>query len=184
MRNIRVKSPSLFIKTSQCYLNQDGILTQQCECRLGQKGVIEQNLGREGDKKTPLGRYSLRFGLYRPDRLPPPPSPLNFWPLRPDDAWCDAAQDPAYNRFIRLPYAASHETLWREDSAYDIILVMSHNDSPPQRHIDGTGRGSAVFIHIAQSDDRKTLGCIALTPPDIVRLLPHLFTDMVVEINR
>lgn len=133
--------------------------------------------GREGDAKTPLGEYNLRFGLYRADRLPEPHSDLTFRRLRKDDGWCDAPSDPAYNRFIRLPYPASHEALWREDGAYDIIVVMSHNDTPPVPDL-----GSAVFIHIAQPDDRKTLGCIALAPEDMVQLLPLLETGQTVRI--
>ncbi len=147
-------------------------------CRIGRAGFIDEVKGREGDAKTPLGQYVLRFGLYRADRLPMPPSPLTFRPLRSDDGWCDDPKDPAYNRFIRLPYAASHEKLWREDGAYDLILVMSHNDSPPE-----PGLGSAVFIHIAQPDDRETLGCVALTPDHMVQLLPFLKPDMRIEIK-
>jgi L,D-peptidoglycan transpeptidase YkuD (ErfK/YbiS/YcfS/YnhG family) len=54
---------------------------------------------------------------------------------------------------------------------------MSHNDSPPIANL-----GSAVFIHIAQPDDRKTLGCIALAPEEMVQLLPHLKMGMGVRI--
>ena len=151
---------------------------QSYPCRIGRKGAIAFNKGREGDEKTPLGDYALRFGLYRADRLPRPKSGLTFRLLRPDDGWCDASDDPAYNRFIRLPYAASHEKLWREDGAYDVVLVMSHNDSPPK-----AGLGSAVFIHVAQHDDRDTLGCVALAPEVMVRLLPHLKTGMRVLIQ-
>jgi len=50
---------------------------------------------------------------------------------------------------------------------------MSHNDAPPI-----AGLGSAVFIHIAQPDDRKTLGCIALEPEVMIKLLPTLYTDI------
>ena len=151
--------------------------------RSGKGGYTPHEKGREGDSKTPLGTYHLRFGLYRADRLPVPPptnpqNPLNFRALRPDDGWCDASNDPAYNRFIKLPYPASHEALWREDGAYDILLVMSHNDSPPTQAL-----GSAVFFHIAQSDDRETLGCIALAPDDMVRLLPKLQQDMPITIK-
>ena len=146
-------------------------------CRIGMQGAVAGSEGREGDQKTPLGHYHLRFGLYRADRLPAPKSPLTFRPLRPDDGWCDAPNDAAYNRFIRLPYPASHERLWREDGAYDLVIVMSHNDSPPSPHL-----GSAVFIHVAQPDDRQTLGCIALTPEAFTQLLPHLHTGMAVEI--
>ena len=151
-------------------------------CRIGKAGTAPMAEGREGDAKTPLGEYSLRFGLYRPDRLP---SPNKYWPvsnltfraMREDDGWCDAPNDAAYNRFIRLPYPASHEKLWREDGAYDVVLVMSHNDSPPTSNL-----GSAVFIHVAQFDDRKTMGCIALAPEEMVKLLPHLKMSMSVKI--
>lgn len=151
---------------------------QNYPCRIGRKGAIAYRQGREGDEKTPLGEYCLRFGLYRADRLPIPNSGLTFRPLRQDDGWCDAENDPAYNRLIRLPYAASHEKLWREDGAYDIILVMSHNDNPPF-----AGLGSAVFIHVAQFDDRETMGCIALAPEVIVKILPHLTVGMKVSIQ-
>ena len=147
-------------------------------CRIGRKGAVAGDKGREGDEKTPLGEYNLRFGLYRADRLPKPKSKLTFRPIREDDGWCDAEKDPAYNRFIRLSYSASHEKLWREDGAYDVILVMSHNDSPPQ-----AGLGSAVFIHVAQYDDRETLGCVALAPEIMVKLLPHLKTGMTISIQ-
>jgi len=147
-------------------------------CRIGRKGTTPHIKGREGDEKTPLGVYKLRFGLYRADRLPKPKSKLIFRALREGDGWCDASNDPSYNRFIRLPYAASHEKLWREDGAYDVILVMSHNDSPPQ-----PGLGSAVFIHVAQYDDRETLGCVALAPEVMVRLLPYLKTGDEVSIQ-
>ena len=134
--------------------------------------------GREGDHKTPIGNYHMRFGLYRADRLPHPKTKLNFRALRKDDGWCDATDDPAYNRFIRLPFSASHEKLWRKDGAYDVIIVMSHNDSPPI-----SGLGSAVFIHVAQPDDRQTLGCIALEPDVMIKLLPELYFDMHVQIK-
>ena len=147
-------------------------------CRIGRRGAIALAKGREGDEKTPLGDYVLRFGLYRDDRLPKPKSDLTFRALREDDGWCDAVSDPAYNRFIRLPYPASHEKLWRDDGAYDVILVMSHNDSPPE-----PGLGSAVFIHVSQPDDRQTLGCVALAPEVIVKLLPRLKTGLIISIQ-
>lgn len=143
----------------------------------GRKGSVPLSKGGEGDEKTPLGEYQLRFGFYRADRLPRPKSALTFHALRQDDGWCDDPSDPAYNRFVRLPYLASHEALWREDGAYDVILVMSHNDSPPQ-----PGLGSAVFIHCRQPDHRPTLGCVALAPPDMWRLLPCLKTGMPITI--
>ena len=152
---------------------------QRFPCRIGRDGFIDAENGKEGDGKTPLGQYHLRFGLYRQDRLPgPPPSELPFWPLQRDDGWCDDVKSDAYNRFIKLPFSGSHEVLWREDGAYDVILVMSHNDSPPQK-----GLGSAVFIHIAQLDERQTLGCVALTPNVMVSLLRDIAPQTEIHIK-
>ena len=144
----------------------------------GREGVVPGEQGREGDAKTPLGDYSLRFGFYRADRLPRPKTSLTLHALGHDDGWCDAPDDPAYNRWIQTPYPASHEKLWREDGAYDVILVISHNDSPPT-----PGLGSAVFIHCRQPDHRATLGCLALSPPDMWALLPKLVMGQTVEIR-
>ncbi len=138
-------------------------------CRIGRGGFINRMQGQEGDEKTPLGDYFFRFGFYRADRLARPPSDLPFWPMEPNDGWCDDSAHAAYNRFVRLPFEGSHERLWREDGAYDIVLVMNHNDSPPT-----PGAGSAVFIHIAQPDDRQTLGCVALTPDVMIKLLKKI----------
>ena len=162
------------INTKEKILSLNGLALP---CRIGREGYIGADHGKEGDAKTPLGTYSLRFGLYRADRLPCPKSGLTFRSLREEDGWCDDVNDVAYNRFIRTPCSASHEALWRKDGAYDIILVMSHNDTPPI-----AGLGSAVFIHVAQFDDRQTLGCIALAPENMVQILPHLKTGQIIEI--
>lgn len=146
-------------------------------CRVGRLGAIDAELGREGDEKTPLGTYRFRFGLYRPDRLPGrPPTKLTMWEMLNNDGWCDDPHHPAYNRLIRLPFDRSHEKLWRKDGVYDIVLVISHNDSPPI-----SGRGSAVFIHIARPDDKETLGCIAITPEIMLRLLSVIKTGTEIQ---
>ena len=165
----------IIVNTTACSVKFGG---ETYPCRIGRKGWVDGDKGCEGDEKTPLGNYNLRFGLYRADRLPLPRSDLTFRPLREDDGWCDASHDSGYNRFIRLPYPTSHEKLWREDGAYDVILVMSHNDDPPK-----AGLGSAVFIHVAQFDDRHTLGCVALTPEVMVKLFSYLKTGGEVSIQ-
>ena len=63
----------------------------------------------------------------------------------------------------------SYEKLWREDDAYDILIVISHNVKPIIKN-----KGSAVFIHCSFSDKRKTAGCIALKKKDLVFLLKNL----------
>ncbi len=146
----------------------DGHLNWQggrVRCALGRGGVRAGK--REGDGATPVGRFPLRRVLWRADRLDRPPvTGLPARPIAPDDGWCDAPDDPAYNRPVTRPYPASHETLWREDGVYDIIVVMGHNDDPVV-----PGLGSAVFLHVARPGWTPTEGCVALARDDLLRLL-------------
>ncbi len=135
-------------------------------CALGPTGVIAAPAKREGDGKTPLGLWPLRRALYRPDRGGPPATALPAQPIAPDDGWCDAPDDAAYNQPVRLPYPASAERLWRDDHLYDLLVVLGHNDDPVV-----PGLGSAVFLHLAWPDYRPTQGCVALARADLETLL-------------
>ena len=128
----------------------------ELRCALGASGVTRAK--REGDKATPAGRFPLRRVLYRPDRVAAPRTALPVAPMNPDDGWCDAPGDANYNRLVRLPYAVSHERLWREDALYDLVAVLGFNDAPRAR-----GRGSAIFVHLARPGYTPTEGCVALS---------------------
>lgn len=141
---------------------------------LGRGGVRADK--HEGDGATPVGVLPLRKVLYRPDRGLAPHCAVAVQPLAPDDGWCDDPGYPDYNRPVRLPIGASAEALWREDRVYDIIGVLGWNDSPVQ-----PGRGSAIFLHIAQPDYAPTEGCIALAEPDLRRVLAMGLTEIVVR---
>ncbi|MEM9681989.1 MAG: L,D-transpeptidase family protein, partial [Pseudomonadota bacterium] len=65
-----------------------------------------------------------------------------------------------------LPYDARHETLWREDHVYDVIVVLGHNDDPVV-----PGLGSAVFMHVARPGYAPTEGCVALELDDLRSIL-------------
>ncbi len=59
--------------------------------------------GGEGDGVTPVGTYPLRRLLYRADRLAVPATGLPASALAPEDGWCDAPCDPAYNMPVKRP---------------------------------------------------------------------------------
>tara|TARA_R110002072_G_scaffold25998_10_gene86571 strand:- start:1104 stop:1607 length:504 start_codon:yes stop_codon:yes gene_type:complete len=139
---------------------------QRIRAALGRAGICPQSSKQEGDGATPTGRYALRRLLYRADRMMPPQTDLPLRPILADDGWCDDPADPAYNRPVRLPYPASHETLFREDGLYDLILVLGHNDDPPL-----APAGSAIFLHCKRGDYEPTEGCVALDPSDVRLLL-------------
>jgi L,D-peptidoglycan transpeptidase YkuD (ErfK/YbiS/YcfS/YnhG family) len=119
----------------------------------------------------------LRTVLYRPDRGDKPHAAVPLQPLSQADGWCDDPASPDYNRPVRLPIAASAEALWRDDAVYDIIGVLGWNDAPIQ-----PGRGSAIFLHIAQPDYTPTEGCIALAPDHLRRVLAMGLTEIVVRL--
>ena len=138
-----------------------------CRCALGRSGVRADK--RDGDGATPAGILPFRRVLYRADRLDRPATRLPVQHLREDDGWCDAPEDSHYNQQIRLPYAARHERLWRRDHLYDVLVVLGYNDAPVV-----AGRGSAVFLHVAQRDFAPTEGCVALALSDLLALLVAL----------
>jgi L,D-peptidoglycan transpeptidase YkuD (ErfK/YbiS/YcfS/YnhG family) len=152
---------------SEAQVFPDGRLTFEgrlFRAALGRGGVRDHK--QEGDGATPLGLLPLRRVLFRADRVPPPRCAVPREPLAPEDGWCDAPDDVAYNRPVTLPYSGRHEELWRRDGLYDVIGVLGWNDAPVRR-----GEGSAIFLHVCRPDFAPTEGCIALPLPDLLALL-------------
>lgn len=146
-------------------------------CAIGRAGVTDEDSKREGDKKTPKGVYTLRECWYRADKGIRPDTGLPIREITLQDGWCDDPSHPEYNTHVRLPFDASHEVLWREDDAYDLIIPISYNDDPVV-----PGKGSAIFLHVAQPDYRGTEGCVVLSRDDWEELLPLLDTESKIEI--
>ncbi len=145
-------------------------------CVLGRSGVrVDKH---EGDGATPVGRFALKRVLYRSDRLMPPATKLPIWPIATDDGWCDAPEDPNYNRPVKLPYGASAENMWREDGLYDLVVVLGHNDDPVL-----PGAGSAIFMHVAAPAGTPTAGCVALAREDLLAVLRALPSATFIDIR-
>ncbi|HEX2115986.1 MAG TPA: L,D-transpeptidase family protein [Alphaproteobacteria bacterium] len=124
-------------------------------CTLGRSGVRADK--REGDGASPSGCFAVRAVFYRADRLTLPRTRVPLAAIARDDGWCDAPDDPQYNRKVRLPYPASAENLWRDDALYDIVVVLGHNDDPVI-----PGAGSAIFLHLMRDDGGPTEGCVGV----------------------
>jgi L,D-peptidoglycan transpeptidase YkuD (ErfK/YbiS/YcfS/YnhG family) len=150
-------------------------------CALGMGGAAQNK--KEGDHKSPIGKFVLRSVYYRYDKLEKPIySKVPMMALLKEDGWCDDPDDPAYNNAVMLPYHASAEALWRDDDQYDVIVVLGYNDEPPV-----SGKGSAIFMHVARDlDDNEfkgTEGCVSLKKDHLLELLPQLTTDTYLEIS-
>lgn len=146
-------------------------------CALGKGGI--RSIKREGDGATPLGPRRLLSAFVRRDRSRRLVSALALEPIRREDGWCDAPGDRNYNRLVRLPYAASHERMRREDHLYDVVIVLDANIRPRRR-----GMGSAIFFHLARPGYTPTEGCVAIHPRDMKWLLPYLSPRTVMTVTR
>jgi len=163
---------NIVVDTARRLLSHGG---RDIPCLIGKSGTIDASTKREGDGATPLGRWPIRILLLRPDRVALPDLKLPWRWLRPDDGWSDDPADPVYNRPVRHPHAYSAEKLWREDGAYDAIVVLGHNDDPPV-----TGAGSAIFLHCTAGRD-YTEGCVAIAREALLDVLTCLQPDDMVD---
>lgn len=145
-------------------------------CAIGSNGFT--TTPKEGDKATPIGIYPLRECWFRKDRVSLTATELTQRAIQPTDGWCDAPEHPKYNQHVSLPFAASHEELWRTDHSYDIMIPLGFNDDPII-----AGLGSAIFFHLAKPDYSPTLGCIAISLDDMLVLLPQLSNETNMIIN-
>src|SRR4051812_37833377 len=108
------------------------------------RGGIKANK-REGDGATPRGAFRLRRLWWRADRAARPMTELPVRQIRRDDGWCEEPRDRRYNRPVIVPKSSTADRLWRDDRLYDFIIEIDHNTRPRV-----TGRGSAVFLHVAR----------------------------------
>jgi len=136
-------------------------------CALGRGGVSSRK--RESDGATPLARLKVLYGYFRTDGIVPRRAALPLRRIRPDLGWCEVPDDRNYNRPVRMPYAASHETMRRADNLYDICIVLDWNIRPRRRNL-----GSAIFLHLARPGYTPTQGCIGVSARTMERLLPLL----------
>ncbi len=145
-------------------------------CVLGRAGVSLRK--REGDGATPVGDFAILGGLARRDRFAAPSGPIALQIARRTDGWCDDPSSGAYNRPVRAPFAKSHERLWRDDSVYDVVLILDYNLRVRRKPL-----GSAIFFHLTNASCGPTAGCLAIARDDMRRLLPRLARQAVVSIR-
>ena len=134
------------------------------ECAIGKRGLTRNKV--EGDKKTPIGEYSLGNLYYRKDRHQKPLTKLRCIPIKKDMGWCDDVKSKKnYNKLIKVNRNISHEKLFRTDRKYDFFIPINYNTKRPK-----IGKGSAIFIHLTKNFE-PTFGCVALKKKDFLILL-------------
>ena len=134
------------------------------KCSVGKRGIGVKK--REGDLITPKGTFKITKLLYRKERVRNLKTSLKKNIIYKRMGWCDDARSKSYNKLIKFPFKYSFEKLYRRDNIYDIILVLNFNMDPIEKY-----KGSAIFIHVAKNNYKRTKGCIAIKKKDFIHLL-------------
>lgn len=131
---------------------------------LGKNGIGKQ---KEGDGKTPLGTYTLgpAFG-YGPE-----PSDLivDYAPVTEQDYWIDDVNSADYNTWVN--YGGDANEVWNSyeklyTPLYKYAMVINYNVSPVV-----PDKGSGIFLHLWRSRAKPTNGCIALSEPNLLKVI-------------
>ena len=146
---------------------------------IGGAGLVAADGKREGDMATPIGRWALRHLYYRQDLLGAVDTVVPASAITRHCGWCDDPAHQDYNCHVTLPFASSHEVMWRDDGAYDLVVMLGFNDAPPI-----VGRGSAIFLHCIAAGKTSTAGCVAVARDDLISLLGLADTDQYLSIDR
>jgi L,D-peptidoglycan transpeptidase YkuD (ErfK/YbiS/YcfS/YnhG family) len=145
------------------------------KCALGKRGIGYKK--KEGDLITPVGKYKINYILYRKDRIKKIYSKIRTIVIKKNMAWCDDPESKDYNKLIKLPSDFSFEKLYKKENIYDIVLVLDYNMNPIIKN-----KGSAIFIHVAKKNFKKTEGCIALRKIHLLKIIKLLESNTKVKI--
>ena len=163
----------MHILINKKYLTLDNY---KAKCALGKRGIGYKR--KEGDLITPKGTYKVKYILYRKDRVKKIQTKIKKIAIRKDMGWCDDPKSRDYNKLIKLPYAYSYEKIFRKENNYDIILILNYNMNPVIKN-----KGSAIFIHIAKKNYKKTEGCIALKKIHLLKIIKRMNKNTTIKIE-
>ena len=145
------------------------------KCALGKRGIGYKK--KEGDLITPVGKYKIKYILYRKDRIKKIYTKIRTIVIKKNMAWCNNPESKDYNKLIKLPSDFSFEKLYKKENIYDIVLVLDYNMNPIIKN-----KGSAIFIHVAKKNFKKTEGCIALRKIHLLKIINLLESNTKVKI--
>jgi len=134
------------------------------KCCIGKNGLTKYK--KEGDKKTPKGKFQIEHLYFRKDRLEKPLTSLKCIIIKKNMGWCNDVKSPKiYNKLFKIEKKIKHEKLNRKDYKYDLMIPIKYNFISPI-----TGKGSCIFIHLTKNY-KSTAGCIGLKKKDFLVML-------------
>ena len=100
----------------------------KAKCAIGKRGIGYKK--KEGDLITPIGKYKIKYVLYRKDRIKKFQTKFRKISIHKNMVWCDDSKSKKYNQLTFLPFNYNYEKLYRKDNIYDLILVLNYNMNP------------------------------------------------------
>ena len=146
------------------------------KCCVGRSGI--KKVKKEGDFSTPKGTFKIGLLYYRKDRVKLPRCQIKKKIIKKNMGWCTDSRSKKYNKEIYFPSKFRAEKLYRKTHVYDLIIHIKHNSSPTQKY-----KGSAIFLHIAKKNYKKTEGCVAISKKDFLMLIPLINKKTLLSIN-
>ena len=146
------------------------------KCSIGKSGIISSK--KEGDLATPKGTFELGTLYYRRDKNKPIKCKIKKRIIKKKMGWCDDIRSKKYDQEISFPFKYSAEKLYRRDKIYDLFINIKYNFNPTIK-----GKGSAIFLHIADSKYKPTKGCIAISKNDFLKILPLINSKTKISIG-
>ena len=132
---------------------------------VGRSGPVK----REGDGKSPAGRFAIRASYGYAERA------NTALPYRQvDEHWncVDDAKSRAYTQIVDrrtlTPDWSSAEDMRRADELYEWVVDLEHNGQAQP------GGGSCIFLHVWSGPQSATAGCTAMQEDQLVALLAQL----------
>ena len=145
------------------------------KCAIGKRGIGHKK--KEGDLITPKGRYRIKYILYRKDRVKKIQTKLKKIIITKKMGWCNDPTSKQYNKLVYFSTSYRYEKLYRKENTYDIILVLNYNMNPIVKN-----KGSAIFIHVAKKNYKKTEGCVALSKIHLLKIVKDIKKNTLVKI--
>lgn len=124
---------------------------------------------KEGDKKTPVGVYTLGplFGFAQTTKMK-----FSYLPLNDKSVCVDDVNSKFYNQLLDSTKVSSDwnsSEKMRSFSEYQLGSVIHYNERPTVK-----GAGSCIFLHIWQNPKLGTAGCVAMKKSDLKAVLTWL----------
>ena len=146
------------------------------KCAIGKSGIVSSK--KEGDLATPKGTFGLGTLYYRKDKNKPLKCKIKKKIIRKKMGWCNDSRSKKYNQEISFPFKYGAEKLYRKDKTYDLFINIKYNTCPVIKK-----KGSAIFLHIADSKYKSTKGCIAISKNDLLKILPLINNKTKISIS-